>query len=59
MALSIFGLGNLLTVTERLDCRMADPGCTSAKQLSNFGGTMDDLFSTAGLILIVRLGGGR
>ena len=56
LALSIFGLGNLLTVTERLDCRMADPGCTSAKQLSNFGGTMDDLFSTTGLILFVIAG---
>jgi hypothetical protein len=56
LALSIFGLGNLLTVTERLDCRLADPGCTSAKQLSNFGGTMDDLLSTAGLILFVIAG---
>jgi hypothetical protein len=56
LALSIFGLGNLFTVTERLDCRMADPGCTSAKQLSNFGGTMDDFLSTAGLILFVIAG---
>jgi Protein of unknown function (DUF998) len=56
LALSIFGLGNLLTVTERLDCRMADPGCTSAKQLSNFGGKMDDFLSTAGLILFVIAG---
>jgi hypothetical protein len=56
LALSIFGLGNLLTLTERLDCRMADPGCTSARQLSNFGGKMDDFFSTAGLILFVIAG---
>jgi hypothetical protein len=53
LTLSIFGLGDLLTDTERLDCRMADPGCTAAMQTSNFGGKMDDFLSTAGLILFV------
>lgn len=53
LALSIFGLGDLLTVTERLDCRLADPGCTAAKQLSNAGGTLDNTLSTAGILLFV------
>jgi hypothetical protein len=53
LALSIFGLGDLLTITERLDCRLADPGCTAAKQVSNFGGTMDSSLSTVGLFLFV------
>jgi hypothetical protein len=56
LALSIFGLGDLLTVTERLDCRLADPGCTAAMQTSNFGGKMDDFMSTTGLILFVIAG---
>jgi hypothetical protein len=56
LVLSIFGLGDLLTVTERLDCRLADPGCTAAMQTSNFGGKMDDFMSTAGLILFVIAG---
>jgi hypothetical protein len=53
LALSIFGLGDLLTITERLGCRLADPGCTAAKQVSNVGGTMDSLLSTAGLFLFI------
>lgn len=53
VALSIFGLGDLLTATERLGCRLADPGCTAAKQLSNTGGTMDYLLSTAGVACLI------
>ncbi len=56
LALSIFGLGNLLTATERLDCRLADPGCTAARQLSNVGGMLDDVLSTAGILLFVTAG---
>jgi len=56
LALSIFGLGDLLTVSERLACRMADPSCTSAKQLSNSGGMMDTIISTAGVPLFVIAG---
>jgi hypothetical protein len=56
LGLSIFGLGNLLTITERLDCRLADPGCTAAGQLSNAGGTMDDVLSTMGILLFVVAG---
>jgi len=53
LALSIFGLGDLLTVSERLACRLADPGCTPAKQLSNFGGTADNTLSTLGVVAFV------
>lgn len=53
LALSIFGLGDLLTPTERLACRMADPGCTAQHQVSNLGGTMDNILSSAGIVLFV------
>lgn len=56
LALSIFGIGDLLTPAERLDCRLADPGCTPAMQLSNLGGKMDDAFSTAGVIMLIACG---
>lgn len=56
LALSIFGLGDLLTVTERLRCRLADPGCTAAKQLSNAGGTLDNTLSTVGVLAFVIAG---
>jgi hypothetical protein len=38
LALSVVGLGDLLTVTERLACRMADPGCTAAAQIAAASG---------------------
>lgn len=53
LALSVFGLGDLLTFTERLDCRMADAGCTAAKQTSNLGGTLDGTLTTLGFFLLV------
>ncbi len=56
LALSIFGIGDLLTPASRLDCRLADPGCTPAMQLSNLGGKMDDGFSTVGVILLIAFG---
>ena len=56
LALSIFGLGDLLTVSERLACRLADPGCTPARQLSNAGGTMDNTLSTLGVVAFVLAG---
>jgi hypothetical protein len=54
LALSVFGLGDLLTVTEREACRLADPGCTASSQVSNSGGTLDGVLTTAGLLLFVR-----
>lgn len=49
LALSIFGLGDLLTPFERLACRIADAGCTPASQVANAGGTLDTLLSTIGV----------
>lgn len=56
LALSIAGLGNLLSQAERMACRISDPGCTTAIQLSNSGGKMDSIFSTAGAVLLVIAG---
>lgn len=57
LALSIFGLGDLLTPFERLGCRLADPGCTPTAQLTNAGGTLDATLSTIGILLLVIAGG--
>lgn len=51
LALSIAGLGNLLSPFEQLACRMADPGCTYASQASNSGGALDNNLSFPGIIL--------
>lgn len=53
LALSIVGLGDLLSPVERLACRMADPGCTATQQLSNTGGQLDNAISSLGLLLLV------
>ncbi len=53
LALSIFGLGDLLSPFERLACRLADPGCTSGSQIANAGGATDAVVSTAGIILFI------
>ena len=56
LALSIFGLGNLLAPFERVACRQAEPGCTVAAQLANFGGKLDAVLSTVGVALLVVAG---
>jgi hypothetical membrane protein len=53
LALSIAGLGDLLSPAERLACRMADPGCTATQQLSNTGGQLDNAISSLGVLLLV------
>jgi hypothetical protein len=53
LALSIGGLGDLLSPAERLACRMADPGCTASLQLSNSGGKMDNILSDTGVVLLI------
>lgn len=53
LALSIVGLGNLLSPAERLACRMADPGCTATRQLSNTGGQLDNIISSLGLLVLI------
>jgi len=56
LALSVVGLGDLLTATERLACRMADPGCTAAKQIANSGGKLDDTLTTGGVLALIIAG---
>jgi uncharacterized protein DUF998 len=56
LALSIVGLGDLLSPAERLACRMADPGCTATQQLSNTGGQLDNIISSIGVLLLVIAG---
>jgi hypothetical protein len=54
--LSIYGLGDLLSVFEREGCRLADAGCTSAALTANFGGATDATLSTLG-VFILAVGG--
>ena len=56
LALSVAGLGNLLSSSERLACRTADPGCTAAKALSNTGGKMDSAVTSIGILALVAAG---
>jgi hypothetical protein len=56
LALSIYGLGNLLSPFEREGCRLADAGCTAAAQVANLGGKLDSLLSTLGILLFVLAG---
>ncbi|WP_199809909.1 DUF998 domain-containing protein [Streptomyces sp. NRRL F-5126] len=56
LALSVPGLGDLLSAKERLACRMADPGCTAAQQISNAGGRLDGNVTTVGVFLLVIAG---
>jgi hypothetical protein len=56
LALSVVGLGDLLTVTERLACRLADPGCTAAAQIANTGGQLDNALTTGGVLALILAG---
>lgn len=56
LALSVVGLGDLLSPGERLACRLADPGCTTTMQVSNSGGQMDNLLTSVGVPLLVLAG---
>jgi hypothetical protein len=56
LALSPVGLGDLLSVRERLACRMADPGCTTTLQISNAGGKMDNIVTSIGVLLLIVAG---
>jgi hypothetical protein len=53
LALSIYGVGDLLSPFEREACRLADPGCTEADQASNVGGALDSAISTVGILLFL------
>lgn len=56
LALSVAGLGNLLSPAERMACRISDPGCTTAQQLSNSGGKLDSVLTTGGAVLLLIAG---
>jgi hypothetical protein len=56
LALSIYGLGDLLTPFEREGCRLADRGCSAAAQFANSGGKLDAALSTLGVFLFVLAG---
>ena len=56
LAVSIFGLGDLLSPLEQEACQRADPACSPADQLANLGGTLDGLLSTIGLVALVPAG---
>ena len=56
LALSILGLGDLLSPFEQEACQLADPGCTDADQVATAGGRLDEILSTAGLLLLVAAG---
>ncbi len=56
LALSIFGVGDLLTPLEREACRQADLGCTAVAQLANSGGALDASLSTMGAVFLVASG---
>jgi hypothetical protein len=53
LALSVAGLGDLLTPFERVACRVADPGCTTARMISNSGGKLDNTMTSIGLLVLV------
>jgi hypothetical protein len=53
LALSVAGLGDLLSPFERLACRAADPGCTTARAVSNSGGKLDGNLTAIGVLLLV------
>jgi hypothetical protein len=56
LALSVAGLGDLLSPVERMACRISDPGCTTALQLSNTGGKLDSILTTGGALLLLVAG---
>ncbi|WP_245623641.1 DUF998 domain-containing protein [Actinocatenispora sera] len=56
LTLSVAGLGDLLTPFERVACRMADPGCTTTRMISNSGGTLDNTMTSIGLLVLVLAG---
>jgi hypothetical protein len=53
LALSIYGLGDLLSLWEREACRLAEPGCDAADQVANSGGVLDTVLSTFGIFVFL------
>jgi hypothetical protein len=53
LALSIYGLGNLLAPFARVACRIADQGCSPTDQLATFGGQLDAITSIPGIVFFI------
>jgi hypothetical protein len=56
LAVSILGVGDLLSPFEQEACQQADPACSAADQVANLGGTLDGVLSTVGLVALVAAG---
>ena len=56
LALSVYGLGDLLSAFERLACRTADGGCSPADKVANVGGALDSALTTIGFTFFVAAG---
>lgn len=56
VAVSILGLGDLLTFAEREGCQLAAPGCEEAAQTANAGGALDAGLSTFGILALGAAG---
>jgi hypothetical protein len=53
LAVSIYGLGNLLAPFARVACRIADEGCSPSDQLATFGGLLDAVSSIPGILFFI------
>jgi len=53
LALSVLGVGDLLTPLERVACQRADPECSATDQLANLGGTLDNAITSVGVVALV------
>jgi Protein of unknown function (DUF998) len=56
LAVSILGLGDLLSPLEQEACQQADPTCSATDQVANLGGILDGILSTVGLLALVAAG---
>lgn len=56
LAVSILGLGDLLSPFEQEACQQADPTCSPADQVATLGGRLDGILSTVGLVALVAAG---
>lgn len=54
LGLSIYGVGDALSLFERQGCRLADPGCDPTDQMTA-GGQADTILSTIGIFLFIAV----
>ena len=53
LAVSIYGLGDLLAPLARVACRIADEGCSPSDQLATLGGLLDAVSSIPGILFFI------